>query len=482
MDVGAIIFPPQIDLIEAHVDDAVAKGARIVTGGRRGEGDGGLFFEPTVLADVDHSMRCMVEETFGPTLPVMRVADADEAIRLANDGPYGLQASVWTRDTNRGEALARRVEAGVCCVNDAQMNYVALELPMGGWKASGLGSRHGPDGIRKYTKRQSLMITPGYAPPREAHMFPFSAQVTQQIGQTVQRARGQRPVLGRPAPHARRALRHLRPLARAPGGRRRPDRLLGARRLAPRASRRRSRSPCCRRTRPRSRSRACASCWTRSRRRAWRPRRRSRDREELVHAFSASGPDALAGINAIRGLTTTLHYALPDLGTGRNPNWEAMGYPGPRSAPPDVPKTLPIRRPSASGEVIEADVCVVGSGAGGSVIAGELAGAGKQVCVLEMGGYSNEADFDQLELPAYQRSYLNARAVPHRRRADHDPGGLRRSAAARSSTGPTACAPTRGSARSGRASSASRASTAPTSTATSTPCSSASARTTSAAT
>src|SRR5215208_8483131 len=155
VDVGAIIFPPQIDLIEAHVDDAVTKGARIVTGGKRAEGGQGLFFEPTVLADVDHSMRCMSEETFGPTLPVMRVADPEEAIRLANDGPYGLQGSVWTRDTQRGEALARRVESGVCCVNDAQVNYVALELPMGGWKASGLGSRHGSDGIRKYTKRQS---------------------------------------------------------------------------------------------------------------------------------------------------------------------------------------------------------------------------------------------------------------------------------------------------------------------------------------
>src|SRR6266508_3168664 len=185
VDVGAIIFPPQIELIEAHVRDAVERGARIVTGGKPTEGLPGRFFEPTVLADVDHSMRCMIEETFGPTLPVMKVGDPDEAVRLANDGPYGLQASVWTRDTERGEAVARRVEAGVCCVNDAQLNYAALELPMGGWKASGLGSRHGPDGIRKYTKRQSLMITPGYAPSRELHMFPYSAQVTQQVGDAI---------------------------------------------------------------------------------------------------------------------------------------------------------------------------------------------------------------------------------------------------------------------------------------------------------
>src|SRR6476469_27330 len=94
VDVGAIIFPPQIELIEAHVRDAVEKGAKVVTGGGRADDLAGRFFEPTVLADVDHSMRCMVEETFGPTLPVMRVSDAEEAVRLANDGPYGLQASV----------------------------------------------------------------------------------------------------------------------------------------------------------------------------------------------------------------------------------------------------------------------------------------------------------------------------------------------------------------------------------------------------
>ena len=181
VDVGAIIFPPQLELIEAHVKDAVEKGARVITGGQRGPGPG-RFYEPTVLADVDHSMRCMTEETFGPTLPVMRVRDAEQAVELANDGPYGLQASVWTRDHERGERIARTIEAGTAIVNDAQTNYAALELPMGGWKASGLGSRHGPDGIRKYTKRQSLMIVPGYAPSRDPHHFPYTAQASQAIG------------------------------------------------------------------------------------------------------------------------------------------------------------------------------------------------------------------------------------------------------------------------------------------------------------
>jgi len=97
VDVGAMIFPPQMDTVEAHIADAVEKGARIVTGGERGEGPG-RFFQPTVLADVDHSMLCMTEETFGPTLPVMRVRDAEEAVEPANDGHYGLQASGWTRE------------------------------------------------------------------------------------------------------------------------------------------------------------------------------------------------------------------------------------------------------------------------------------------------------------------------------------------------------------------------------------------------
>jgi acyl-CoA reductase-like NAD-dependent aldehyde dehydrogenase len=190
VDVGAVTSPPQVELIDEHVRDALAKGARAVVGGRRGDGPGD-FYEPTLLLDVDHSMECMTEETFGPTLPVMRVRDAEEAVRLANDSPYGLQASVWTRDTARGERLAREVEAGVCCVNDAQINYVALELPMGGWKASGLGSRHGADGIRKYTKKQTILVT-RLAPKRDIHMFPYRARTTKLLGRLIKLLYGRR--------------------------------------------------------------------------------------------------------------------------------------------------------------------------------------------------------------------------------------------------------------------------------------------------
>jgi acyl-CoA reductase-like NAD-dependent aldehyde dehydrogenase len=180
VDVGAVTFGPQLDIIDAHVKDAVAKGARVLVGGKAGDGPG-RYYEPTVLVDVDHSMTCMTEETFGPTLPIMKVADAEEALRLANDSPYGLQASVWTKDVHKGEQLARRVEAGAVCINDAQVNYTALELPMGGWKSSGLGTRHGAGGIRKFTQQQTLLVT-RLAPKKDPHMFPYSARKTRLLG------------------------------------------------------------------------------------------------------------------------------------------------------------------------------------------------------------------------------------------------------------------------------------------------------------
>jgi acyl-CoA reductase-like NAD-dependent aldehyde dehydrogenase len=182
-DVGAVIFPPQLDIIDAHVKDAVNKGAKVLTGGRPADGPG-RFYEPTVLVDVNHTMDCMTEETFGPTLPIMKVGSAEEAVKLANESPYGLAASVFTKDTAKGEAIARQVEAGVCCVNDAQINYAALELPMGGWKASGLGSRHGPGGIRKYCAQQSILVT-RLAPKRDIHMFPYKARTTKLLGRLL---------------------------------------------------------------------------------------------------------------------------------------------------------------------------------------------------------------------------------------------------------------------------------------------------------
>jgi acyl-CoA reductase-like NAD-dependent aldehyde dehydrogenase len=177
-DVGSMTFPPQVDVVERHVQDARDKGAQVVVGGARGhDGQGGYWYQPTVLVGVDHTMDCMREETFGPTLPIMKVADAEEAIRLANDSPYGLGASVFSKDAARGEAVARRIDAGAVCVNDSNVNYTALELPMGGVKASGLGSRHGPGGIRKYTRQQALLISRLH-PRKDIHMYPYTAKMT----------------------------------------------------------------------------------------------------------------------------------------------------------------------------------------------------------------------------------------------------------------------------------------------------------------
>ncbi len=177
VEVGAITFPPQLETIKDHVADAKEKGARVLVGGHQAPG-AGRFFEPTVLVDVDHTMKCMTEETFGPTLPIMKVRDAEEAVRLANDSPYGLGASVFSRDTAHGEAIARRLEAGAANVNDAMINYTVLELPMGGAKASGLGSRHGAGGIRKYCSQQAIVVTPRLAMKKEVFMYPYNRRTT----------------------------------------------------------------------------------------------------------------------------------------------------------------------------------------------------------------------------------------------------------------------------------------------------------------
>lgn len=171
-ELGAMTFPPQVELVERHVADAVARGARVLTGGRRSP-EQPMFYEPTVLVNVNHEMLVMREETFGPVLPIMAVRDEEEAIRLANDSPYGLAASVWSRDRRRAERVARRLRAGSCCINDVLINFVACELPLGGWQQSGIGVRHGPEGIRKYCREQSLLVDRAGL-GRELHWYPYT--------------------------------------------------------------------------------------------------------------------------------------------------------------------------------------------------------------------------------------------------------------------------------------------------------------------
>jgi succinate-semialdehyde dehydrogenase/glutarate-semialdehyde dehydrogenase len=179
-DVGAIIWPPQLDVIEAHVRDAVAKGARVLAGGRRNPNEAGLFYEPTILVDVNHEMDVMRDETFGPVLPIMRVPDEGEALRLANDSRYGLNANVWTRDKRRGAELARQVESGCVVLNDCMVTYGVPESPFGGVKESGIGRVNGEMGLRGYCQTQSLVID-RFGAKSELLWYPYSRRKLEQI-------------------------------------------------------------------------------------------------------------------------------------------------------------------------------------------------------------------------------------------------------------------------------------------------------------
>ena len=170
-DVGAMTFPPQTDIVESQVEDAREQGATVLTGGERGEGPGD-WYSPTVITDVDHSMKLMQDESFGPVVGVMKVRDSEEAIRLANDTRYGLTASVFGK-TREAEAVARRLDVGTCNVNDVLVGFLASDVPMGGWKDSGIGFRHGEYGIKKFVRPESLVIT-RFGGKREPLYFPYT--------------------------------------------------------------------------------------------------------------------------------------------------------------------------------------------------------------------------------------------------------------------------------------------------------------------
>ena len=170
-DVGAMTSPNQIAVVEDQVNDAVANGAKALVGGKAVDGPGD-YFEPTVLVDVDHSMKVMRDETFGPVVGVMKVRDSEEAIRLANDTRYGLAASVFG-EKNRAESVARRIEAGSVNVNDVISNMLAIGVPMGGWKQSGIGFRHGEYGIKKYCRPESIVVT-RFSGKSEPSWYPYT--------------------------------------------------------------------------------------------------------------------------------------------------------------------------------------------------------------------------------------------------------------------------------------------------------------------
>jgi acyl-CoA reductase-like NAD-dependent aldehyde dehydrogenase len=174
VDVGAITSPAQLEIIESHVADAVARGAKVLTGGRRNPAYAGFFWEPTVLVGVTHDMAIMRDETFGPCLPIQVVRDEDEALRLANDTSYGLQASVWTRDSWKGRRIANQLEAGGVVVDDCMTTYAISESPFGGRKESGIGRVNGELGLKSYCHVQSVVL-PRFRPKREMLWYPYRA-------------------------------------------------------------------------------------------------------------------------------------------------------------------------------------------------------------------------------------------------------------------------------------------------------------------
>ncbi|MFF4220694.1 MULTISPECIES: succinic semialdehyde dehydrogenase [Streptomyces] len=156
-DMGSLASQRQLDAVVRHVEDAVAQGATVLAGGRPRPDVGPFFYEPTVLDGVEPSMAVCGEETFGPVVSVYRFRDEDEAVALANATPYGLNASVWTADGRRGRAVAARLRTGTVNVNEAYAAaYGSARAPMGGMGESGLGRRHGSEGILKYTEAQTV--------------------------------------------------------------------------------------------------------------------------------------------------------------------------------------------------------------------------------------------------------------------------------------------------------------------------------------
>lgn len=159
-DIGSLISEAQLETVSKHVADATSKGAKVLAGGKARPDIGPLFFEPTVLAEVTDEMECGREETFGPLVSIYPVDTVDEAIALANDTEYGLNASVWAATKSEGERIAARLHAGTVCVDEGYAPaWGTTGAPMGGMGISGVGRRHGPDGLLKFTEPQTVVVT-----------------------------------------------------------------------------------------------------------------------------------------------------------------------------------------------------------------------------------------------------------------------------------------------------------------------------------
>lgn len=158
VEVGCLTSEAQLKEIETQVDEALAKGAKALTGGRRNPNLPGYYYEPTVVVDADHSMKLLTEETFGPIIPIVKVKDADDALRMANDSRYGLSGCVFAGDKALAQRLAEEMNNGSVSINDSLVSFIVTDAPMGARKDSGFGYRHGAAGIRKFCQQKTIVI------------------------------------------------------------------------------------------------------------------------------------------------------------------------------------------------------------------------------------------------------------------------------------------------------------------------------------
>jgi acyl-CoA reductase-like NAD-dependent aldehyde dehydrogenase len=179
VDIGCMSSETQLQKVTAQVDAAVAAGARVLVGGRRKGDLAGYYYEPTVLVDVQPTMSIVTEETFGPVIPLVKVRDVEEAIRLANESRYGLSASVFSRDSAQARRVAEAMQCGAVCINDSLINFVVVDAPMGGRKESGFGYRHGAEGIRKFCHQQTV-VADRFGMKEEFSWYPASSKKARQ--------------------------------------------------------------------------------------------------------------------------------------------------------------------------------------------------------------------------------------------------------------------------------------------------------------
>jgi len=184
VELGSMSSEEQFKKVTAQVNEAIARGAKALTGGRSNPNFAGFFYEPTVLVDVDPDMAVVRDETFGPVIPILKVRDAAEAIRMANDSRYGLDACVFSRDTQSAARIADKLHTGTVCINDGLVNYIIPDAPMGGVKDSGFSRRHGKEGIRKYCRQKTIVID-RFGLKSDFPWFPASRKKTEQLRRLI---------------------------------------------------------------------------------------------------------------------------------------------------------------------------------------------------------------------------------------------------------------------------------------------------------